>query len=35
VQRWTLNQTETLALSEVEGYCIFDPSAVKLLDVNA
>ncbi len=35
LQRYTTNQTETLTLSEVEGYCIFDPSAAKVLDINA
>lgn len=35
VQRWTTKQTETLTLSEVEGYCMFDPAAVQLLDINA
>lgn len=34
VQRWTTNQTETLTLSEVEGYAVFDPSAAKVLDIN-
>lgn len=35
VQRWSLNQTETLTLSEVEGYKIFDPAATAVLNVNA
>lgn len=35
VQRWTTQQVETLTLSEVEGYVIFDPAATAVLDVNA
>jgi hypothetical protein len=35
VQRWTTQQVETLTLSEVEGYKIFDPSATAILDINA
>lgn len=35
VQRWTTSQIETLTLSEVEGYVIFDPAATAVLDVNA
>lgn len=35
VQRWTTRQTETLTLSEVEGYKIFDPAAAAVLDTAA
>jgi hypothetical protein len=35
VQRWTTRQVETLTLSEVEGYKIFDPAAAAVLDINA
>lgn len=35
VQRWTTQQVETLTLSEVEGYKIFDPAATRILNVNA
>lgn len=35
VQRWTTQQVETLTLSEVEGYKIFDPAASHILNVNA
>lgn len=32
VQRFASNQTETLYLTEVEGYAILDPGAIKILD---
>lgn len=35
VEKWTLRQTETITMSEVEGYAIFDSGATKILDVNA
>ena len=33
--RWITNQTNLLAMSEVEGYAVFDQRATKILDVNA
>lgn len=35
VERWTTRQTQTLTLSEVEGYASLDSAAVKILDINA
>lgn len=35
VERYVRRQTEEVVMTEVEGYCTFDPSAAKVLDVNA
>jgi hypothetical protein len=32
-QRWIKNQTETMTFTEVEGYRVLDPRAVRLLDL--
>jgi hypothetical protein len=33
VERWTTRQTQTLTMTEVEGYAVIDPGATKILDV--
>jgi len=35
MERFILNQTQTMVMSEVEGYAVLDSNAVRLLDVNA
>lgn len=35
MERYASNQTQTIYMTEVEGYALLDPGAVKILDVNA
>ena len=35
IERFTTKQTQTLTMSEVEGYALMDVNAVEILDVNA
>ncbi|GIW06366.1 MAG: hypothetical protein KatS3mg060_1171 [Dehalococcoidia bacterium] len=35
VERWATRQTQTLVMSEVEGYAVLDAAATKILNVNA
>jgi hypothetical protein len=33
VERWTTRQTQTLTMTEVEGYAVIDPGATRILDI--
>jgi len=35
VERFTNNQTETLTMTELDGFAVLDKYATKILDVNA